>query len=413
MDSGHADDVPGILTASSWKAHPDWYGYIHLLTFEENGRVETRFGDSDQGEVRIARIYWRTEPNGTVLLLNHAGHIHERGRITPGRFEFDLPYGPKGVFLFRLDFEPHPKPQATIGPFFGGLVGAPPLRPPAPNVPAKLEFYRGNGMFGGESIRWENGKLVWLRFGHNGAGSRDTREEAVPPHDAWREFWLSLDTLGTWSWAPSYPTVRNVADGDIWSVSLAHRDQRIDTRSYNGSPPHSADFEEAVKELFVAARRVDHEWEPDQLDVQLPAGPTGSLHYRWEPTRVAISWVNLEPRQPDGAHRTDPSHPTPRLQPGTLEVMTWTGGNSRPHVLELRPSPEAWARFWVRMDGEDLWDGLGLADLPAHVERRDWTVSLWRGAQRLNLKGTGNGSAAVDVLRRALEELVGATAPEL
>ena len=123
--------------------------------------------------------------------------------------------------------------------------------------PDQLEYYQGHAYMGGESVKWEEGRLVFLgRFADlSGKGSvRETVEKLDPRPEAWKRFWERIDSLGVWQWKPDYHDPnRSVPDGESWSVALRHGANKVKSQGYNAVPEGYSEFHDAVYKLMEEA----------------------------------------------------------------------------------------------------------------------------------------------------------------
>jgi hypothetical protein len=75
------------------------------------------------------------------------------------------------------------------------------------SVPDRFEFFEGHAYMGGEWVKWEHDKLVFVKrvADMTGKGSfAETTEQLSPTPEAWQRFWVRIDSLGVWQWKPDY-----------------------------------------------------------------------------------------------------------------------------------------------------------------------------------------------------------------
>jgi hypothetical protein len=276
--------------------------------------------------------------------------------------------------------------------------------------PTRFEYFRGNEMFGGESVRWVDGRLIWMWLGHNGEGGRDTREEEVPPADAWRAFWWRLDSISVWSWKTSYPAMSSAPDLDSWRVVITHGTRSVHSSSYAVAPPRADEFHEALTDLFEAARRQGHEWEPERLTLSVWEQGKPWFYYWWRPTVTAVSYVNLEPRRDSGPTHTDPAQPRVATVPGTLTVQITDGAAGSPkRERHVPPARTAWLRFWSRLDRDGVWQAPPTASRAiTPPQENHWSLEIRHGPQRVMADGTGALPPVVRAVRASIDQLIAA-----
>jgi hypothetical protein len=131
------------------------------------------------------------------------------------------------------------------------------------HLPDRFEFFEGHAYMGGDSVRWEHDKLVFVKrvADMSGKGTfAETKEELSPTPEAWRRFWARIDSLGVWQWKPDYSDPkRSGPDGESWAVTLRAGAKQVKSKGYNGVPDTYVEFRDAVYRLMEDAR--DHKRE--------------------------------------------------------------------------------------------------------------------------------------------------------
>jgi hypothetical protein len=71
------------------------------------------------------------------------------------------------------------------------------------HVPDRFEFFEGHAYMGGDWVKWEHDRLVFVKrvADMEGKGSFvETKEQLSPAPEAWKRFWTRIDSLGVWQW---------------------------------------------------------------------------------------------------------------------------------------------------------------------------------------------------------------------
>jgi hypothetical protein len=125
-------------------------------------------------------------------------------------------------------------------------------------VPERFEFLEGHAYMGGDSVKWEHDKLVFVKrvADMRGKGSFvDTKEELSPTPEAWQKFWVRIDALGVWQWKPDYhDPKRDEPDGESWALTLRTGAQQVKSKGYNAVPEGYGEFRDAVYKLMEDGR---------------------------------------------------------------------------------------------------------------------------------------------------------------
>jgi len=123
----------------------------------------------------------------------------------------------------------------------------------------QLEYNQGHAYMGGESVKLENSRLVFVKrvADISGKGSfRETIERLDPPREAWDRFWKRVDPLGVWQWKSDYhDPKRDFPDGESWSLALRHGVNQVKSKGYNSVPENYSEFRDAVYKLMEDAHR--------------------------------------------------------------------------------------------------------------------------------------------------------------
>ena len=124
-------------------------------------------------------------------------------------------------------------------------------------VPDHLEYSQGHAYMGGESVKWEHDRLVFVKRVADMKGSfRETVERLDPPPDAWERFWARTDSLGVWQWKSDYhDPKRDLPDGESWSLAMSYGANQVKSKGYNAVPEAYSAFRDAVYKLMEDARR--------------------------------------------------------------------------------------------------------------------------------------------------------------
>ncbi len=148
--------------------------------------------------------------------------------------------------------------MATFVP--AGVQGQ--LRQSTP-VPDQFEFFEGHAYMGGDSVKWEHDRLVFVKrvADMKGKGAFvETVEQLSPTPEAWQRFWARIDSLGVWRWKSDYnDPKRDWPDGASWALTLRHGPRQIKSKGYNAVPDAYNNFRSAVYELIEDARRHQRE----------------------------------------------------------------------------------------------------------------------------------------------------------
>jgi hypothetical protein len=124
--------------------------------------------------------------------------------------------------------------------------------------PDQFEFVEGHAFMGSESVKWEHGKLVFVKrvADMSGKGSFvETVEKLSPKPGAWQRFWVRIDSLGVWQWKPDYnDPKRDRPDGESWASTLRCGAKQLKSKGYNAVPGAYGEFREAVYKLMEDAR---------------------------------------------------------------------------------------------------------------------------------------------------------------
>jgi hypothetical protein len=131
------------------------------------------------------------------------------------------------------------------------------------HVPERLEFFEGHAYMGGDSVKWEHDKLVFVKrvADMSGKGSfAETKEELSPSPEAWKRFWTRIDSLGVWQWKADYhDPKRDRPDGESWALTLRIGAKQLKSKGYNGVPEAYGEFRDAVYKLMEGARHHERE----------------------------------------------------------------------------------------------------------------------------------------------------------
>ena len=141
---------------------------------------------------------------------------------------------------------------ALLGSAFGQST-------PATSAPESFQFLQGHAYMGGDSLVWENGKLIstknFANFDGKG-GVRKTVEKFEPAPQAWARFWKTLEAAGVWKWKDHYENSVYIADGEGWSLELRHAGRSLKSQGYNAAPPEFDAFRKAVDELIKESKKL-------------------------------------------------------------------------------------------------------------------------------------------------------------
>jgi hypothetical protein len=131
--------------------------------------------------------------------------------------------------------------------------------PQSAPVPEKFEFFEGHAYLGGEHVKWEHNRLVFVKrvADMKGQGSFiETEERLSPAPEAWQQFWTRIDSLGVWRWKSDYSDPkRDGPDGESWALTLRFGAREVKSKGYNGVPGAYSDFRDALHKLMESARR--------------------------------------------------------------------------------------------------------------------------------------------------------------
>ena len=116
-------------------------------------------------------------------------------------------------------------------------------------APAALEIYHGG--FGGPSYGawWDGEQLVYESFDESYEALEQTR--LAPSAAQWQRFWLSIEQLRVWGWAPRYEPGERfepagvVRDGVHWSLTLEHAGRRVES-SGDGAGPDAGELDDSA-----------------------------------------------------------------------------------------------------------------------------------------------------------------------
>jgi hypothetical protein len=141
--------------------------------------------------------------------------------------------------------------------------GAPGQLRESDHVPDRFEFFEGHAYMGGDSIKWEHDRLVFLKrvADMKGNGSFvETTEQLSPTPEAWRRFWTRIESLGVWQWKADYgDPKRNWPDGESWALTLRTGAKQLKSKGYNAVPDTYGEFRDAVYKLIEEARHREHD----------------------------------------------------------------------------------------------------------------------------------------------------------
>jgi hypothetical protein len=130
-------------------------------------------------------------------------------------------------------------------------------------VPERFEFFEGHAYMGGEWVKWERDKLVFLKrvADMSGKGSfAETKEELSPSPEAWRRFWTRMDTLRVWQWKADYSDPKHSGpDGESWALTLRAGAKEVKSKGYNGVPDGYGEVRDAVYKLMEEGRHPGRE----------------------------------------------------------------------------------------------------------------------------------------------------------
>jgi hypothetical protein len=126
-------------------------------------------------------------------------------------------------------------------------------------VPEQFEFFEGHAYMGGDSVKWEHDRLVFVKrvADMKGKGSfSETKEELSPTREAWQRFWARIDSLGVWQWKANYSdSKRSGPDGESWALTLRFGAKQLNSKGYDAVPNAYAEFRDAVYQLRRDARQ--------------------------------------------------------------------------------------------------------------------------------------------------------------
>lgn len=125
-------------------------------------------------------------------------------------------------------------------------------------VPDQFEFFEGHAYMGGDSVKWEHDRLVFVKrvADMKGKGAFvETVERLSPTPEAWQRFWARIDSLGVWQWKSDYnEPKRDWPDGESWAVTLRSGERQVKSKGYNAVPDAYSEFRDAVYKLMEDAR---------------------------------------------------------------------------------------------------------------------------------------------------------------
>jgi hypothetical protein len=125
--------------------------------------------------------------------------------------------------------------------------------------PDHFEYSQGHGYMGGESVKWEHEALKSFKrvADMTGKGSfHETAERLEPSPEAWKQFWVRIDSIRIWEWKADYSGANSsLPDGESWTVSVEHGAKRVRSRGYNAVPEAYGAFRDAVRDLMEDGRR--------------------------------------------------------------------------------------------------------------------------------------------------------------
>jgi hypothetical protein len=117
-------------------------------------------------------------------------------------------------------------------------------------VPDRFEFFEGHAYIGGEWVKWEHDRLVFVKR------VAETTEQLSPTPEGWQRFWARIDSLGVWQWKPDYnEPKRDWPDGESWALTLRTGAKQLKSKGYNAVPNGYGEFREAVHKLMEDARQ--------------------------------------------------------------------------------------------------------------------------------------------------------------
>jgi hypothetical protein len=125
-------------------------------------------------------------------------------------------------------------------------------------VPDRFEFFEGHAYMGGEWVKWEHDKLVFVKRVADMTGKAsfaETTEQLSPTPEAWQRFWVRIDSLGVWQWKPDYhDPKRDWPDGESWALTLRTGAKQLKSKGYNAVPDGYREFRDAVYQLMEDGR---------------------------------------------------------------------------------------------------------------------------------------------------------------
>jgi hypothetical protein len=128
----------------------------------------------------------------------------------------------------------------------------------ATSVPDRFEFFEAHAYMGGEWVKWEHDKLIFLKrvADMSGKGSfAETKQELSPTPEAWKRFWARVESLGVWQWKADYSDPkRSGPDGESWALTLRVGANHVKSKGYNGVPNTYGELRGAVYKLIEDAR---------------------------------------------------------------------------------------------------------------------------------------------------------------
>jgi hypothetical protein len=131
------------------------------------------------------------------------------------------------------------------------------------HVPNLFEFFEGHAYMGGDSVKWDHERLVFVKrvADRKGKGSfLETIEELSPTREAWQRFWERIDSLGVWQWKPDYSNRKRAGtDGESWDLTLRAGAKQLKSKGYNAVPDAYGEFRRAVYKLMEDARHHERE----------------------------------------------------------------------------------------------------------------------------------------------------------
>jgi hypothetical protein len=130
-------------------------------------------------------------------------------------------------------------------------------------VPERFEFFEGHAYMGGDSVKWDHDRLVFVKRVADMTGKSpfvETVEQLSPTPEAWQRFWVRIDSLGVWQWKSDYnDPKRDGPDGESWALTLRRGTRQLKSKGYNAVPDTYGEFRDAVYRLLEDARHHEHD----------------------------------------------------------------------------------------------------------------------------------------------------------